>query len=152
MARSISAPPLRPSALFDQLGDEGLRREMRERFALGDFSGALGAAELLLGASPEDEEARRFAGACRSRLEQMAVVRLGGPSVVLRPCAEARELRWMGLDSRAAFVLSRIDGVHPLEDLLDTFGMPRLEALRVLLELLEAGALHGGEEGEGSTS
>ncbi len=138
--------PLRPSVAFERLGDEGLRREMYERYALGDFSGALQAAELLLGGRPDDEDAHRFARACRSRLEQMAIVRLGGPRVVLRAAARTQDLRWMGLDSRAAFVLSRVDGVHPLEELLDVFYMPRIEALRVLLELLEAGALEVVEE------
>ena len=140
--RAVTVPePSRPSLVYPSLDEEGLRVEMRERFALGDFSSALRAAELLLGHRPEDEEAARFAEACRGRLEDMAIVRLGGPSAVLEVAVAPGELRWLGLDSRAAFVLSRIDGVHPLEQLLDTFGMPRLEALRVLLELEEAGAV-----------
>jgi hypothetical protein len=51
------------------------------------------------------------------------------------------DLRWLGLDHRAGFLLSRIDGHASLDEVLDVSGMPRLEALRTLVDLCEAGAL-----------
>jgi hypothetical protein len=45
------------------------------------------------------------------------------------------------LDHRAGFLFSRIDGVMPIEHLLDIAGMPRFEALRVLSGLLRVRAI-----------
>jgi hypothetical protein len=46
-----------------------------------------------------------------------------------------------GLEPRAAFLLSRVDGMLTLEDLRDVSGMPRLEASRLIAVLLAQGAL-----------
>ena len=43
-----------------------------------------------------------------------------------------------GLDHRAGFLLSRIDGLMTIEHLLDIAGMPRFEALRILASLLRS--------------
>jgi hypothetical protein len=45
------------------------------------------------------------------------------------------------IDSRAAFLLSRVDGSLTYEELLDVSGMPRLEAGRYLCQLLLRGLL-----------
>ncbi|MEO6952105.1 MAG: hypothetical protein ABI321_09845 [Polyangia bacterium] len=45
------------------------------------------------------------------------------------------------LDSRSAFLLSRMDGSMSLDDLLDISGMPRADALRVLARLIVAGVV-----------
>lgn len=45
------------------------------------------------------------------------------------------------LDSRAAFLLSRVDGTITFEELLDVSGMPRLEAGRYLCQLVMRGLL-----------
>lgn len=45
------------------------------------------------------------------------------------------------LDARCAFVLSRIDGVMRVADLIEVSGMPRLEALQVLAKLVENGCI-----------
>src|SRR5262249_60729925 len=45
------------------------------------------------------------------------------------------------LDHRAGFLFSRIDGVMPIEHLLDIAGMPRFETLRVLSGLLRVRAI-----------
>lgn len=43
------------------------------------------------------------------------------------------------IDHRAAFVLSRIDGMTSVEDLVDLCGMPRLELLQALDQLVATG-------------
>jgi hypothetical protein len=48
-------------------------------------------------------------------------------------------LKGFALDHRAGFLLSFLDGVTRVEDVLDICGMPRLEALRGLRELLARG-------------
>jgi hypothetical protein len=45
------------------------------------------------------------------------------------------------LDPRSAFLLSRLDGMSSVEDLLDVSGMPRLEALRCLALLVKRGVV-----------
>jgi DNA-binding IclR family transcriptional regulator len=45
------------------------------------------------------------------------------------------------MDHRAGFVLSLVDGVSAVEAILDVCGMPRAEALRILHELIDIGAI-----------
>ena len=45
------------------------------------------------------------------------------------------------LDSRAAFMMSRMDGATSADDLLDVSGMPRSEATRLLARLVLSGAV-----------
>ncbi|MFO0714737.1 MAG: hypothetical protein U0353_33160 [Sandaracinus sp.] len=118
-----------------------LAAEMNDRFALGDFTGALRAAELLLGQAPDDGEARQVAATSRDRLVQFHLARLGGLSAVLDLKVQGAEVRWLGLDHRAGFLLSCVDGSTTIEEIVDVSGMPKHEALRLLAELLEGGAV-----------
>jgi hypothetical protein len=112
-------------------------KEMQERFALGDYSGALVMAESLLEENPTHVEAREYAESCRAVLQQMYAAKIGPLDRV--PVVEvAREqLRWLSIDHRAGFVLSLVDGVSSLEMILDVSGMPSLDALRILYELVQ---------------
>src|SRR6516162_2592441 len=68
--------------------------EMRERFSLGDYTGALEIAELMLAEDPHDAEAGQCAESCRGVLESMYAARLGSldrvPTVLVQPA----QLRW----------------------------------------------------------
>ncbi len=118
-----------------------LTSEMSDRFELGDFSGALVAAEMLLARDPGDAVAQSCAASSRERLEQIYASRIGSLTRVPMVAVRDVDLRWLGLDHRAGFLLSRIDGHASLDEVLDVSGMPRLEALRTLVDLCEAGAL-----------
>lgn len=118
-----------------------LAAEMNDRFALGDFTGALRAAELLLGQHPEDLEASHVAATSRERLVHFHLARLGGLGAVLDLKVAGAEVRWLGLDHRAGYLLSCVDGSTTIEELVDLSGMPKHEALRLLAELLEGGAV-----------
>jgi hypothetical protein len=118
-----------------------LAKEMSDRYALGDFTGALRAAQLLLGREPDHRGARRYADNSVERLAQIYGSRLGSLDRVPRVIVPEQEVRWLGIDYKAGFLLSRVDGHHTLEEIIDVSGMPRLEALRMLAELLEAGAI-----------
>ncbi|MCU0659021.1 MAG: hypothetical protein MUF64_28330 [Polyangiaceae bacterium] len=111
-------------------------REMRDKFALGDFSGALKAAEALLICSPSNAEALRFAESCRSRLRGMYEAKLGSLSRVPRVILPPEQVRWLSLDHRAGFILSCVDGYSTIEEILDVSGMPELDTLRILHDLL----------------
>jgi hypothetical protein len=115
--------------------------EMSDRYALGDYTAALPIAELIIGRNPDDADAARVAMSCRARLGQLYRSRLGSLARVPRVAVDASEMRWLGLDHRAAFLLSRVDGEQSLSDLVDVSGMPALEALKTLVELLELGAI-----------
>lgn len=46
-----------------------------------------------------------------------------------------------GLDQRAAFLMSRMDGMTSMADLIDSSGMPRFDAVRVMASLRRAKAI-----------
>jgi hypothetical protein len=47
------------------------------------------------------------------------------------------QLRWLSIDHRTGFILSLVDGISSLEMILDVSGMPPLDALRMLFELVQ---------------
>ncbi len=128
----------RPAASAD------LTVEMSDRYALGDYTAALRAAELILGRDPGHQAARSIAQSCRDHLIMIYRAHLGAPSRVPTVAVDGAEVRWLGLDHRAAFLLSRVDGQHTVAELVDVSGMPELEALKTLVELLDVGAIRFG--------
>jgi len=110
---------------------------MKDRYATGDFSGALIVAEGILEADPRHEEALRCQVRCTEVLSQMYLARLGSLAQVVRVALSGEQIRWLSLDHRAGFLLSLVDGQSSIETLLDISGMPRLEALRILYALLD---------------
>jgi len=110
---------------------------MKDRYATGDFSGALIVAEGILEANPHHEEALRCQLRCTEVLSQMYLARLGSLAQVVRVALSGEQIRWLSLDHRAGFLLSLVDGQSSIETLLDISGMPRLEALRILYALLD---------------
>jgi hypothetical protein len=125
----------RPSQQLDIIG------EMEELYALDDLTGALRQAEFILGRFPDNEQALRCAANCRARLVQLYASKLGSTERVVTQNIEQSQVRWLGLDHRSGFLLSRVDGVSSVEEILDVCGMPRLEALKTLADLLERGAI-----------
>jgi len=59
------------------------------------------------------------------------------PRVLLAP----RDLMALALDHRTGFVLSRIDGTHTVDAILDTCAMAREEALGILRHLAAMGVV-----------
>jgi hypothetical protein len=115
---------------------------MKDRYATGDFSGALQIAEALLAEDAGDLEAQRYSTSCRDVLTQMLLSRIGSVSAIVRVALSQEELRWLTLDHRAGFLLSLVDGALSVEELLDIAGMPKLESLRILANLLEQRVIH----------
>jgi len=111
--------------------------EMKDRYAMGDFSGALVIAEGIMDASPEDLEAPRYAQSCRDVLTQMYSARLGSLDQVVTVAVPSDQIRWLTLDHRAGFLLSLIDGGSTVDQILDISGMTRLDALRIMYQLLD---------------
>ena len=111
--------------------------EMRERFSLGDYTGALEMAELILAAEPDHADAAECGENCRSVLENMYAARLGPLDRVPTVLVPRAQMRWLSMDHRAGFVLSLIDGSSSVDMILDVSGMPKLDALRILHELVQ---------------
>jgi hypothetical protein len=111
--------------------------EMRERFSLGDYTGALEMAELILAEEPGNLEAAECGENCRSVLENMFSARLGPLERVPLVVVPRTQMRWLSMDHRAGFILSLIDGSSSVEMILDVCGMPKLDALRILHELVQ---------------
>jgi len=111
--------------------------EMRERFSLGDYTGALEIADLILTEDSSNLEAAECSESCRSVLENMYAARLGPGDLVPMVIVPRTQMQWLSLDHRAGFVLSLIDGSSTLETVVDMSGMPKLDALRNLYELVQ---------------
>jgi hypothetical protein len=111
--------------------------DMRERFSLGDYSGALVVAESILEEDPNDAEALKCSESCRRVLEQMYTTRIGSLERVPFIAVPQEQLRWLNIDHRAGFVLSHVDGNCSLEQILEVSGMPTLDTLRILYELVQ---------------
>ncbi len=111
--------------------------DLKDRYAIGDFTGALVLAESLLETDPSHPEARRYAESCREVLMQMYAARLGSLAQIVHVAVSADQIRWLSLDHRSGLLLSLVDGASTLEELLDICGMTRLEALRLMYQLLE---------------
>jgi len=106
----------------------------REAVERGDFAGAYDAAETLVASVGGIDAPELIAHA--SLLGQIYEQQLGD---LERIAVVARVPE--RLDPRAAFLLSRVDGLLTLEDLHDVSGMPWLEAIRLLAVMLKQGAL-----------
>jgi hypothetical protein len=126
-------------SLADRPNDE--RAKMLRRLDAKDYMGALILAESLGAIDPHDEQVHRCAEECRAKLTEMYLGKLGDRSHVPRMMMRADELQSMALDHRAGFLISCIDGACSLDELLDLSGMPALDTVRLLYELVQEGAV-----------
>jgi hypothetical protein len=111
--------------------------DMQDRYAVGDFTGALVVAESILDTNPEDEDAKRYAQSCREVLTQMYAARIGPMDQIAVVAVPPDQITWLSLDHRAGFLLSLVDGVSSIEEILDISGMTRLDALRIMYTLVQ---------------
>jgi hypothetical protein len=118
--------------------------EMLQCYELGDYTGAIALADLILTDAPGSPAALDCRAKSGAALEGIYATRLGPmdrlPIVVMAPA----QIDGLGIDHRAGFLLSLIDGSSTLEAILDVCGMPRLDALRILHELVQRGAVRFG--------
>jgi len=131
--QAVSTPP---PEITERTIDDPIS-EMRERFSLGDYTGALEIADLILTEDSSNLEAAECGESCRSVLENMYAARLGPVDLVPMVIVPRTQMQWLSIDHRAGFVLSLIDGSSTLEMVVDMSGMPKLDALRILYELVQ---------------
>jgi hypothetical protein len=115
--------------------------EMLECYERGDYAEAITLADLVLAEAPESLVALECRSKSGTALEAIYAARLGSmshlPIVVMTPA----QLDGLEIDHRAGFLLSLVDGASTLETILDMCGMPRLDALRILRELVQLGVI-----------
>ena len=128
-APSDTAPAAGPSVAE-------LVRKLDALAELDDFSGALAVAEDILRREPGHPRAGAVLQHSRSKLLTMYCSRIGDLSAVPRRRIGGDELIWMGLDHRSGFVLSQVDGVSSYDEVIELASMDRLEACRILAQLL----------------
>jgi hypothetical protein len=117
------------------------RLTMKERFDLGDYSGALEISEQLIAAGAADEDLRLLHDECRRVLLQMYESRIGPLDRVPVVAVDMKEIIWRNLDPSSGFVVSRVDGHGTFEDIIDISGLPRFENCRILDALLQDGII-----------
>lgn len=142
LRHSEATAPKLPAVSVPPALDGSALHEVRGRFALGDYSGALVIAESILDSNPSNEEAKRYAAQCRDALADLYLSRLGGLTRVPQLAVPPDQLHWLSLDHRAGFLLSLIDGMSTVEDVLDMSGMSSLEVLRTIFELVQQDVVH----------
>jgi hypothetical protein len=117
--------------------DAALSR-MRDAFAEGDYELSLQAAQQVLAALPSNPDALSYARTCERLLEKRHVDRIGHLDAVPVLAVDAEQVRWLALDHREGFVLSLVDGVTTVEELIDISGLGRVDLLKTVGGLLEA--------------
>ena len=117
-----------------------LERARLENLA-GHFPVAVVAIDLALDENPESAVAQKLIHSNRELLFEIYGNYLGDPSAVPGLALPMSAIPMSELDHRAAFLLSRVDGVLSIEDVLDVAGMARLEAFRHLSRLMLRGIL-----------
>jgi hypothetical protein len=73
-----------------------------------------------------------------SRAEAAYLRRLGSLRAIPRLVRPMQDLE---LDQRSGFVCSFIDGASSIEDIIDVSGVPKLEVLRILDDLVAQGGI-----------
>ena len=77
-------------------------------------------------------------------VQKMFESKIGSVDRVPRVMVSNEQIIWLGLDHRAGFVLSQIDGTVSFDDLIALSGMPRLDTLRILADLLSKNVITAG--------
>jgi hypothetical protein len=139
-------PPALPASIREtpaerSPADDAFVDRVLERLSVGDYAGALLAAEALLRRLPRDPDVLDSAEMSRVELRKIYKSRLGDldqvPTVAMTPAA----LTGVTLDVYAGFLLSRIDGLTTLREITLTPGVSPDHALRVLSELYLQGVI-----------
>ncbi|MCE9575941.1 MAG: hypothetical protein K8W52_22510 [Deltaproteobacteria bacterium] len=156
--RATAAPTLPPThALLtesdraappDEPADDRVRRRIGalvDRAAAATKEGrhrdAVIAVDLALTIEPDSAVAQKLVHRSRDQIMGAYTGFLGDLQARPALAVPMHEVARQPLDTRAAFLLSRVDGTLTLDELLDVSGMPRLEALRHLANLVALGIL-----------
>ena len=111
-------------------------RYVLDRYLAGDYAGALDIADVVLTETPGNLLVRECRDRSRDALAKVYAEKVGPLGRVPVVIAESAEAQCASIDHRAAFLLSLVDGTSTLEAILDACAMPRLDALRIVQEMV----------------
>ncbi len=114
---------------------------MRRAFGARDYARAVDLGDRFLERNPEHAAARLFVQECRTILEGRLAKELAPLDRIVSLLVPLHPLMSADLDHRAGFLLSRVDGLTTIEDLIDLAGMPRADAMRIILDCVERGLI-----------
>ena len=109
----------------------------RARYKHHDFQGLLEALDGYEADDARQSEVRNMVAESRANLLRMYEAKIGSLDQVPRVRVSSEEIIWLNLNHRAGFILSQVDGTVTYEDLVSLSGMPRLDTVRILTELLD---------------
>jgi hypothetical protein len=107
----------------------------------GDLERAVAAVDLALSEDPSSALAQKLIHRNRDTIMSVFQAYLGDLSRTPQLAKPLAQLANAPISPRAAFLLSRIDGLLSIDEILDVCGMPRLEAYRYLCQLFLRGIL-----------
>jgi hypothetical protein len=107
----------------------------------GELDKAVAAADLALAEDPSTALAQKLIHRNRDAIQNVFQSFLGDLERQPQLARPLHELASAPISPRAAFLLSRIDGMLSVDEILDVSGMPRMEAYRHLCQLFLRGIL-----------
>ncbi|MBV8762774.1 MAG: hypothetical protein JO257_36150 [Deltaproteobacteria bacterium] len=107
----------------------------------GELDKAVAAVDLALSEDPNSALAQKLIHRNRETVQQVFQNFLGDLARTPQLARPLHELATAPISPRAAFLLSRIDGMISIDEILDVSGMPRIEAYRHLCQLYLRGIL-----------
>jgi hypothetical protein len=107
----------------------------------GEMERAVAAVDLALSENPGTALAQKLIHRNREVIMNVFQAYLGNLDRAPQLARPLHELGSAPISPRAAFLLSRIDGLLTIDEILDVCGMPRLEAYRYLCQLYLRGIL-----------
>ncbi len=119
----------------------GLIMRAAEWNAAGELDKAVTAVDLALSEDPTSALAQKLLHRNREAIMTVFQTYLGDLERQPQLAKPLHELAQSPIGPRAAFLLSRIDGMLSIDEILDVSGMPRLEAYRHLCQLFLRGIL-----------
>jgi hypothetical protein len=146
----------RSSEIIEDVDETAPRQEAREdktrrrittlfekalEWSATDLERAVAAVDLALSEDPSSALAQKLIHRNRETIMSVFQAYLGNLQRTPQLARPLHELASAPISPRAAFLLSRIDGLLSIDEILDVCGMPRLEAYRYLCQLFLRGIL-----------
>ena len=132
----------------DETKEDRTRRRITSLFdkamewnGAGELDKAVAAVDLALSEDPNSALAQKLIHRNRETMQAVFQNFLGDLARTPQLARPLHELAAAPISPRAAFLLSRIDGMISIDEILDVSGMPRMEAFRHLCQLYLRGIL-----------